>query len=130
MWTLLKGIVILASIAGGMFVGAAVRGTDDSLPIRTPSQTPVSELASPVLQRPESRVCIRRGRSGVPDRQVDLVYVSTDERNVYTGSGGEPPIKVQHELCHAHQHWTINGGAPFMPSDYNLESCRGTIDGG
>jgi len=41
----------------------------------------------------------------------------------------EPQIKVQHELCHAHQHLSINGGAPLSPSDYDLESWYGTAEG-
>jgi hypothetical protein len=42
---------------------------------------------------------------------------------------GEGPIKVQHEYCHAHQHWSINGGSPLVPSDYDLESWYGTAEG-
>jgi hypothetical protein len=42
---------------------------------------------------------------------------------------GEPEDKLQHELCHAHQHWTINGGAPLPPSDYDLESWYATDEG-
>ncbi|KKM21441.1 hypothetical protein LCGC14_1635410 [marine sediment metagenome] len=34
-----------------------------------------------------------------------------------------------HELCHAHQHWSINGGTPLPPSDYDLESWYGTSEG-
>lgn len=34
-----------------------------------------------------------------------------------------------HELCHAHQHWTISGGAALPPSDYDLESWYGTGEG-
>jgi hypothetical protein len=42
---------------------------------------------------------------------------------------GEGPHKVQHELCHAHQHWSISGGAPLAPSDYDLESWYATSEG-
>jgi hypothetical protein len=42
---------------------------------------------------------------------------------------GEREIKVQHELCHAHQHWSINGGEPLEPSDYDLESWYQTDEG-
>ena len=42
---------------------------------------------------------------------------------------GEGELKVQHERCHAHQHWSINGGAPLAPSDYDLESWYGTTEG-
>ena len=42
---------------------------------------------------------------------------------------GEGQAKVQHEFCHAHQHWSINGGAPLPPSDYDLVSWYGTAEG-
>lgn len=42
---------------------------------------------------------------------------------------GEPPHKVWHERCHAHQHWSINGGDPLAPSDYDLESWYSTTEG-
>ena len=42
---------------------------------------------------------------------------------------GEPQHKVQHELCHAHQHWSISGGAPLLPSDFDLESWYATEEG-
>lgn len=42
---------------------------------------------------------------------------------------GESNIKVQHELCHAHQHVSINGGAPLRPSDYDLQSWYTTAEG-
>jgi hypothetical protein len=42
---------------------------------------------------------------------------------------GEGQHKVQHELCHAHQHSSINGGAPLDPSDYDLESWYASAEG-
>lgn len=42
---------------------------------------------------------------------------------------GEGANKVQHEYCHAHQHWSINGGAPLSPSDYDLGSWYATSEG-
>jgi len=42
---------------------------------------------------------------------------------------GEGPNKVWHERCHAHQHWSINGGEPLAPSDYDLESWYSTTEG-
>ena len=42
---------------------------------------------------------------------------------------GEANHKVQHEYCHAHQHWAVNGGAPLVPSDYDLESWYATSEG-
>ena len=41
----------------------------------------------------------------------------------------EGPDKVWHERCHAHQHWSINGGDPLAPSDYDLESWYNTSEG-
>ena len=41
---------------------------------------------------------------------------------------GEREYKVQHEMGHAHQHWSVNGGAPVPPSDYDLESWYGTAE--
>ncbi len=42
---------------------------------------------------------------------------------------GEGQNKVWHEYCHAHQHWSINGGEPLRPSDYDLESWYETAEG-
>lgn len=42
---------------------------------------------------------------------------------------GEPLIKVQHELCHAHQHWSINGGDSLDPSDLSLVPWYLTAEG-
>jgi hypothetical protein len=42
---------------------------------------------------------------------------------------GESRVKVLHEACHAHQHLSINGGAPLVPSDYDLESWYDTAEG-
>ena len=42
---------------------------------------------------------------------------------------GEGPHKVWHERCHAHQHWSISGGDPLAPSDYDLESWYSTTEG-
>lgn len=41
----------------------------------------------------------------------------------------EGPNKVWHEYGHAHQHWSINGGEPLPPSDYDLESWYETAEG-
>jgi hypothetical protein len=43
---------------------------------------------------------------------------------------GESQIKEEHELCHAHQHWSINGGAPLSPSGYDLHDWFATTEGG
>ncbi|MCH8066209.1 MAG: hypothetical protein IIC90_10350 [Chloroflexi bacterium] len=41
---------------------------------------------------------------------------------------GEGEYKVQHELCHAHQHWSISGGGALPPSNYDLESWYETSE--
>ncbi|MCH8026247.1 MAG: hypothetical protein IH866_05575 [Chloroflexi bacterium] len=41
---------------------------------------------------------------------------------------GEGEHKVQHELGHAHQHWSISGGAALPPSDYDLASWYETAE--
>ena len=41
---------------------------------------------------------------------------------------GEGAHKVEHELCHAHQHWSISGGDALPPSDYDLESWYQTAE--
>ncbi len=51
-----------------------------------------------------------------PTHEVVLVGTNTNNQEA-------------HELCHAHQHWTINGGSPLPPSDYDLESWYGTSEG-
>lgn len=42
---------------------------------------------------------------------------------------GEGKPKIMHELCHAHQHWSINRGADLAPADYDLESWYSTAEG-
>mgnify|MGYP001598665634 CR=1 FL=1 len=42
---------------------------------------------------------------------------------------GEGWLKEVHELCHAHQHWAINGGVALDPSDYDLESWYASAEG-
>ena len=43
--------------------------------------------------------------------------------------GQQSERKVVHEHLHAHQHWSINGGANLAPSDYDLESWYSTQEG-
>ncbi len=42
---------------------------------------------------------------------------------------GESQIKIEHELCHAHQHRTINGGASLDPSALDLHTWYDTAEG-
>ncbi len=37
--------------------------------------------------------------------------------------------KLSHEVCHAHQHWSTNGGHPLQDNDINLESWYETAEG-
>ncbi|MDR7574204.1 MAG: hypothetical protein QN194_14930 [Armatimonadota bacterium] len=41
---------------------------------------------------------------------------------------GNDTGRLAHEMCHAHQHWTINGGADLAPSDYDLEQWYATAE--
>ena len=56
----------------------------------------------------------------------NFYWAPTREAIVLIGEGAN---KVQHELCHAHQHWSINGGASLPPADYDLESWYATEEG-
>ena len=56
----------------------------------------------------------------------NFYWAPTHEVVMQTGEG---PHKVWHERCHAHQHWSINGGDTLAPSDYDLESWYGTTEG-
>ena len=112
-----------------------------STPVRP---TPLPEpRVSEVLSESEEQAPIRGGTNlAVPDgTSVRWGGCASDGEchwyNFYWGptreaviQDGEPQIKVQHELCHAHQHWSINGGAPLSPSDYDLESWYSTAEGG
>lgn len=57
----------------------------------------------------------------------NFYWAPTNEVVMQNGEGAN---KVEHEMCHAHQHWSINGGGPLPPSDYDLESWYATAEGG
>lgn len=42
---------------------------------------------------------------------------------------GERENKLSHEACHAHQHWSINGGNRLQENDIDLESWYYTDEG-
>ncbi len=110
-------------------------------PTATPtSKPPVSEVL-PASRPPQSTPHLGGTRLSVPegtkvvwggcasDREChwyNFYWAPTHEAVMQKG---ESQIKVQHELCHAHQHWTINGGARLEPSDHDLESWYGTAEG-
>ncbi len=56
----------------------------------------------------------------------NFYWAPTHEAVVQAGESG---IKVEHELCHAHQHWTISGGAPLSPRNYDLHTWYDTAEG-
>jgi hypothetical protein len=111
-------------------------------PLQAASPTPllISEVL-PAVQHPEPGA-VRGGTSlSVPDGTAvvwggcasdgrcypyNFYWAPTREVVMQPGEGGH---KVQHELCHAHQHQSINGGAPLPPSDYDLESWHSTPEG-
>jgi len=113
-------------------------------PLPTPQPSPPPPLISEVLPagEPPQAAPVRGGASlSVPDGTT-VVWggCASDGRcypyNFYWAptrevvmQPGEPQRKVQHELCHAHQHWAINGGTPLAPSDYDLESWYATAEG-
>lgn len=114
--------------------------------IATPSTvaTPTPELISEVLPAvaPPGAPSVRGGTLLPMPSATAVVWggCSSDDRcypyNFYWApthevvmQAGEPSHKVQHELCHAHQHWAINGGSALSPSDYDLESWYSTAEG-
>jgi hypothetical protein len=120
--------------------------TPTPLPQPTPTTAkPVSNVA-PAVQPPEAPPAaptpVRGGTTLPVPSSTSVVWGGCASDgfcrpfNFYWGptheavlQNGEPQIKVQHELCHAHQHLTINGGTPLSPSDYDLESWYSTAEG-
>ena len=97
---------------------------------------PVAQPPAPVapvrggtqLALPANTTVIRGGCSSDGEcHWYNFYWAPTHEAVVQPGEG---QAKVQHELCHAHQHWSISGGAPLAPADYDLESWYGTAEGG
>jgi len=106
----------------------------------TPTPAPVSEVLGEVL--PPQPAPVRGGTTlAIPDGATvvhgscasdgechwyNFYWAPTHEAVV---QDGESQIKAEHELCHAHQHWTINGGAPLSPSNYDLHTWYDTAEG-
>lgn len=129
-------------------IDQAPAGTSAPIDVPSPTSftpaTPTPELVSDVLPAvaPPSALAVRGGTSLPVPNTTGVVWggCASDGRcysyNFYWAptheavmQAGEPSYKVQHELCHAHQHWTINRGEPLSPSDYDLESWYSTAEG-
>lgn len=122
--------------------------SDTSVPHAPASPTPFSEVSSTAEPRPTATLPLPaptaiRGGTNLPvpagtsvvwggcasDGECywyNFYWAPTHEVVMQPGEGAH---KVSHELCHAHQHWSINGGAPLDPSDFDLESWYGTSEG-
>ena len=113
--------------------------TSTPQPAATPAP-PVSEVAAAV-RLPRSTPVPGGTRLPLPDgtsvvwggcasdgecHWYNFYWAPTREVVMQQGEGND---KVQHEYCHAHQHWAISGGAPLRPSDYDLESWYATTEG-
>ena len=104
--------------------------------------TPVSEVLAR-SQAPQSAPLVPRGGASLPlPSQTSVVWggCASDGGchwyNFYWAPTRqvvmqlrETPLKVQHELCHAHQHWSINRGAALDPRNYDLHSWYVTPEG-
>ncbi len=137
---------------------ATVAVTPAAQPTATPTQEPTPSpapepVASPALKPPVSEVLsASEPPQSAPVRSAAVLPVPEGTSVVWGGcasdgechsynfywaptyeavmQNGEGQIKVQHELCHAHQHWSISAGAPLPPADYDLESWYTTAEGG
>lgn len=104
-------------------------------PIQPPPPPPPPPTSTPrPAVRGGTRLALPRGTTVVwggcasdgTCYSYNFYYAPTRQAVLHEGQG---PMKVQHELCHAHQHLSINGGAPLRPSDYDLESWYETAEG-
>ena len=108
-----------------------------------PAATPFSQVL-PQAQAPQSaRAPQPRGGTSLPlPDGVSVVWggcASDGECHWYNFywapmhevvmQASEAPVKVQHELCHAHQHWSINRGAALDPRNFDLHSWYATPEG-
>jgi hypothetical protein len=93
----------------------------------TQKPVPKSIPGGTVLPVPEGTSVVWGGCSS--DGQCEWFNFYWAPRHEVVMQNGESQLKVQHELCHAHQHWSINGGGELDPSDYDLESWYQTPEG-
>lgn len=105
--------------------------TPTETPTATPTSTPVPPTPADTPVRPPPATGGSLGRLPLPSNTTVVQGAASDGESwpfcfywaptheVVMVSGCVESNRV-HELCHAHQHWTINGGAPLAPSDYDL----------
>jgi hypothetical protein len=93
--------------------------------VQSPQPTPVPGGAT--LTIPDGTTVVRGGCSS--DGQCHWYNFYWAPTHEVVLQNGESQIKVQHELCHAHQHWTIDGGAPLDPSNFDLHTWYDTAEG-
>ena len=92
-----------------------------------PPPTPTPVRGGTHLPLPDGTTVVRGGCASDGEcHWYNFYWAPTHQVVVQRGEGEH---KVQHELCHAHQHWSINAGAPLAPSDYDLESWYSTAEG-
>jgi hypothetical protein len=88
---------------------------------------PVAVRGGTALITPDGTTVVRGGCASDGEcHWYNFYWAPTHEAVVQEG---ELQIKVEHELCHGHQHWSINGGAPLRPSEYDLHTWYDTAEG-
>ncbi len=108
----------------------------------TPTIGPVSELEEPLpplepllpvaggnftdLALPDGTAVVHGTASDGTAYPYCFYWAPTHEIVLVDGCNDQNRV---HELCHAHQHWSINGGRTLRPSDYDLESWYVTDEG-
>ena len=55
-------------------------------------------------------------------------YYDAGSHEVVLVDTSQSDLRRIHETCHAHQHWSINGGLPLALADYDLGSWYGTAE--
>jgi len=131
-WVLVS-VFLTACFSGTQVRSSQLGGTLQ--PTLLPEQTPKQELgvavsvppqSSSLTIPPETKVVRGSCSSDGECHWYNFYWAPTHEAVVQEG---ESQIKVEHELCHAHQHWSINGGALLPPDDYDLHTWYDTAEG-
>ncbi len=94
----------------------------------SPTEGPVIAAPNPsALQLPEGTSVIRGACTSDGEcRESNFYWAPTHEAIVQVNEG---ETVVQHELCHAHQHWAVNGGAYLGPTGHSLSRWYSTPEG-
>ena len=102
------------------------------LPTATPAQAQSGSAEAPTggkLTLPVGVTVRYDGCSESYGCSINTNYYDAGSHEVVLQGADEPYRKVVHEYLHAHQHWTINGGATLAPSAYDLAGWYGTAEG-